>query len=552
MAETAIIPMQQRRGTITEWTTSNPVLREAEYAFITDYQLTIMGNGVDDFQTLMGKTAYQLVSIALLNSTFNTLNGFLTAEATARANADTALSTRVTSTENSIGTMIPSVQANAQAISDLLTNIDTWFGQISQKGQILVVNENTGKLQILNPGHDGYSLLYDSSRPEGVAFYQPKEGDMKVDDYDSDRDGVVDNSEMLGGVAASLYALKTDVDNAISLLVNGSPALLDTLSELSNALSNDPNFATTIATQIAAKEPTITGSIASRFWDGTKVFRQITQSDISGLISSLAAKEDSITPTNSGQFWDGTKVFRAIAQSDITGLISALAAKEDSITAPADASKFWDGTKAFRVLTSSDIPSAIVNNRKSFLYYKRRGGWYNNGINTTAFSIIGLTANSANAPLAFLVIEETTVITDIAIEVTTAGSAGSVLHFGLYQVTNPLSAYNSGPLVASTTTGIAADSTGIKSLTLASPVSLSPGVYLCSVSTNSTTSVSLRSLAQSAMIGLYGNASVSSAQISSLLGNRASFAALPSNLSSFTSVTTVGLTNSFVFWYKIQ
>lgn len=516
MAETAIIPMQQRKGTMAEWITSNPVLREAEYAFITDYQLTVTGNGVDDFQTLMGKTAYQLVSIALLSSTINTLNGFLTAEATARANADTALSTRVTSTENSIGGMVNDVQTNTQAISDLLTNIDTWFGQISQKGQILVVNENTGKLQILNPGHDGYSLRYDSSKPEGVSFFQPKDGDMMLDDYDSDRDGRVDDSEMLGGVAASLYALKADVDNAISLLVNGSPALLDTLNELSNALGNDPNFATTIATQIAAKEPTITGSTASRFWDGTKVFRQITQSDISGLISSLAAKEDSITPTNSGQFWDGTKVFRQIETSDVQGL------------------------------------SPYLSDRLDYMSYKRSGSWYNNSLSALAFSTTTLTGSIFNAQLIPLVIPKSIVITDIAIEVSGAGSAGSFLHFGLYKVTNPLSAYNSGPLVAGTTTGIAASTIGVKSLTLPAPVTLPPGVYLCAVSTDSTTNVTLRALAVGAMASIGGSVSAASSQMSSFTGTRASFAVLPNNLSGFTSVNNAIAINGFVFWYKIQ
>lgn len=42
---------------------------------------------------------------------------------------------------------------------------------------------------------------------------------------------------------------------AISALVNSSPATLDTLNELANALGNDPNFATTIATSLGNKQP---------------------------------------------------------------------------------------------------------------------------------------------------------------------------------------------------------------------------------------------------------------------------------------------------------
>lgn len=43
------------------------------------------------------------------------------------------------------------------------------------------------------------------------------------------------------------------VKAALAALVDGSPAALDTLQELAAALGNDPNFATTIATQIGEK-----------------------------------------------------------------------------------------------------------------------------------------------------------------------------------------------------------------------------------------------------------------------------------------------------------
>lgn len=43
------------------------------------------------------------------------------------------------------------------------------------------------------------------------------------------------------------------VKAALAALVDGSPAALDTLSELATALGNDPNFATTIATSIGEK-----------------------------------------------------------------------------------------------------------------------------------------------------------------------------------------------------------------------------------------------------------------------------------------------------------
>lgn len=81
-------------------------------------------------------------------------------------------------------------------------------------------------------------------------------GDMLASVYDSNADGIVDvatTALQLGGVIASLYALKTYVDSAIANLVASSPAALDTLNELATALGNDANFATTTATLLGEK-----------------------------------------------------------------------------------------------------------------------------------------------------------------------------------------------------------------------------------------------------------------------------------------------------------
>lgn len=51
----------------------------------------------------------------------------------------------------------------------------------------------------------------------------------------------------------------TYVDEKIAALVNGSPEVLDTLNELAAALGSDPNFATTIATQMGNKVDKVEG-----------------------------------------------------------------------------------------------------------------------------------------------------------------------------------------------------------------------------------------------------------------------------------------------------
>ena len=54
-------------------------------------------------------------------------------------------------------------------------------------------------------------------------------------------------------------ATETYVDNKVAGIVNSAPATLDTLNELAAALGDDPNFATTVATQIGTKVDKVDG-----------------------------------------------------------------------------------------------------------------------------------------------------------------------------------------------------------------------------------------------------------------------------------------------------
>ena len=49
------------------------------------------------------------------------------------------------------------------------------------------------------------------------------------------------------------FATKQDVEDKLNNLVDNAPKALDSLYELSNALGNDPNFATTVFTEIGKK-----------------------------------------------------------------------------------------------------------------------------------------------------------------------------------------------------------------------------------------------------------------------------------------------------------
>ncbi|KVM69845.1 hypothetical protein WJ61_22430 [Burkholderia ubonensis] len=79
------------------------------------------------------------------------------------------------------------------------------------------------------------------------------------------------------------YATKTDLAQRLAELVGQSPAALDTLKELAEALGNDPNFATTITNELAKK-----AAIDSPVFTGTPKAPTPAQFDNSGKLATTA------------------------------------------------------------------------------------------------------------------------------------------------------------------------------------------------------------------------------------------------------------------------
>ena len=133
---------------------------------------------------------------------------------------------------------------------------------------------------------DTYTVYGDAAETINLGYFRvnnglAKDGQTNImfgSTYDTTNNGVVDNSERLNGKTlhevqdfASIHSkpttlsgygindaftkaeVTTNINNAVAELVNGAPAILDTLSELSTALDNDANFATTVANSIGDK-----------------------------------------------------------------------------------------------------------------------------------------------------------------------------------------------------------------------------------------------------------------------------------------------------------
>jgi hypothetical protein len=71
-------------------------------------------------------------------------------------------------------------------------------------------------------------------------------------------DGLASNYEVAGAAAAAITTANGYTDTAVSNLVNGAPALLDTLNELAAAIGDDANYSTTVAGLIADKQNALT------------------------------------------------------------------------------------------------------------------------------------------------------------------------------------------------------------------------------------------------------------------------------------------------------
>ena len=73
------------------------------------------------------------------------------------------------------------------------------------------------------------------------------------------------------------WILTTDGTNVVwSDIINSAPAALDTLNELAASLADDADFAGTITTALAGKEPTLTAGTTTQYYRGDKTWQTLT------------------------------------------------------------------------------------------------------------------------------------------------------------------------------------------------------------------------------------------------------------------------------------
>ena len=103
------------------------------------------------------------------------------------------------------------------------------------------------------------------------------------------------------------YYTKAQSDTKIADLVSSAPATLDTLNELAAALGDDPNFATTIASQIGTKLNANAKAVDSNLLDGLDS-SQFLRSDVDDIMSSTLTFVNTATGVNWSMNTDGASI----------------------------------------------------------------------------------------------------------------------------------------------------------------------------------------------------------------------------------------------------
>lgn len=154
--------------------------------------------------------------------------------------------------------------------------------------------------------------------------------------------------DALGAADAALVDAKAYTDQEVAALVDGAPALLDTLNELAAAIADNPNYATDVANLVATKQDTLTA--------GTGI-----TIDTESIISVTANTYDAYGAASSAQtaaqtYADGVA---STAETNAKNYADGLAVNYD---AAGDAAQALLDAKAYAdALTTDDVAEGTGN-----------------------------------------------------------------------------------------------------------------------------------------------------------------------------------------------
>lgn len=157
-----------------------------------------------------------------------------------------------------------------------------------------------------------------------------------------------------GAAAQALSDAEDYTDTAVANLVDGAPALLDTLNELAAAIADNPNYATDVANLVAGKQDTLTAGSNIDITGATISVTGLTSAEISDFnsaaLSATAAAYDVAGAASSAQ---------EAAEDYADGLAINYDAAGSASAAQTAAETF--ATNAINDLDTDDIEEGLTN-----------------------------------------------------------------------------------------------------------------------------------------------------------------------------------------------
>lgn len=184
MSTPAVIKVKIRTGTSAEWLDANPVLLEGEFGFISDELQVIIGDGTNSYLTLIDSfhRDNQLATIQFVETSYGGLQTIIANEINARIDADALLQDAIDDINfdvTSINGSISSLETRTSTIEGLLSALDL---TLTAKGQLLVLNIDTGKYSPLDVGANGKVLTADDTNAFGISWSDVPASSIALED----------------------------------------------------------------------------------------------------------------------------------------------------------------------------------------------------------------------------------------------------------------------------------------------------------------------------------------------------------------------------------
>lgn len=304
---------------------------------------------------------------------------------------NTNADSQITGNLSMTGSVLPTVDSNGVTGYDLGSPTAKWRDLYLSQGSLYidgqkVLQSDSGTIVVKADPDQGMSirtegtgvLTLQSPNPLAVAATLQMAAGKKITDasgtavvfgdkIDADFNQVIN----VGAPTANAHAAtKFYVDDAISNLVNGAGAALDTLNELAAALGNDANFSTTISTQLATKATVVAlDAEIARATAAEGVNAAAISDEISARVTAVSNEASARTSADAGLQTqiDNEVTARTAADSALADDIAAEATSRGAADTTLQGNIDAEATARAAAITSVESQIASVNSAVSLL-----------------------------------------------------------------------------------------------------------------------------------------------------------------------------------------